>query len=356
MFLSVLAPSAAVADDSYILGYAAALLEHEFGLSATIRVTDGAVTVHTSHLSRGTREKVLAGLKRIPDVRQARVVESGDALAPFPEAGTSVLETRISRPSSEFLPRGTLFEPLHADPRWPHFSAAYRRGTAGPDPKSSFAGNFGDSLSLYRHAAAFEGQWELGLQAGVFSIFDVGSPSGSQDLFNADYLIAITTAYRTGPLSGLFRLLHLSSHLGDEYILNSTPPVTRLGLALEGFDARMSYDVSDWLRVYGGGGYFFSVSPSDIKRGTGQFGAELTAPKTYFGDTIRPVAYADFQSNQRTDWTIGRSLMMGVQFEHFEVLSRNLQLLLEYYAGPSPNGDFLFQKTEWFGIGLHFYL
>lgn len=348
----------AAADDSFIVGYASAVIENEYELSATVRVTNGIVTVYFSGPVRVDRRKLLSSLNKIPGVVRVELVESSRS-APQQEAGAAIVETHALPPEGRFFPRGLLFEPLHADPRWPHFSATYRSRISGTDasnPNSAFSGNFGESLAVYRHSGPFDGQWELGLQGGVFSIFDVGSPSGSQDLINADYTIAVMSSYRTGPLSALFRFNHLSTHLGDEYILNSTSPVTRLGLSYDGLDLKLSYEFFDWLRVYGGGGYLLNVAPSDLKPWTSQFGTEFTCPKTFLWDTIRPVAYADFQVNQRTDWSVGRSIMAGISLEHDRLVDRNILLLFEYYGGPSPNGDFLFQQTQWFGIGLHFYL
>ncbi len=346
----------AAADDSYIAGYAASLLEREFELAATIRVADGVVTVYTSPTTPGDRRKMLTALEKIPGVVRAELVHTDLTSPPPPAIGINAVEISVSPPRSEILPRGLLFEPLHADPRWPHFSAAYRTGTAGADTGRTFAGNFGETFALYRHAAPFNGQWEFGLQAGVFSIFDYGSADGSQDLVNADYVIALMASYRTGPLSGFVRLQHQSSHLGDEFILHSPVPVTRLGFSYEGVDVKLSYDMLEWLRVYGGAGLLLNTAPEDIKRWTTQFGIEFSCPRTFFGGTIRPVAYGDFQANARTSWSLGSSIMAGVQFEHLEIMDRHIQILFEYYGGPSPNGDFLFHTTEWFGIGLHFYL
>lgn len=346
----------AAADDSYIAGYVVALLEREFKLAATIRVTDGVVTLYTSLITPGDRRKVLAALERIPGVVRAELVHSGITGPPPSAIGTTTVEKTVSQPRSEILPRGLLFEPLHADPRWPHFSAAYRSGTVGADTGRTFAGNFGETFALYRHAAPFNGQWEFGIQAGTFSIFDYGSASGSQDLLNTDYTIGLMASYRTGPFSGFVRLNHQSSHLGDEYILNSQVPVNRIGFSYEGVDVKLSYDMLDWLRVYGGAGYLLSTSPDNLKKWTSQFGIEFSCPRTFFGGIIRPVAYGDFQANERTNWSMGNSIMAGVQFEHLEIMDRHIQLLFEYYGGPSPNGDFYINHTEWFGIGLHFYL
>jgi hypothetical protein len=70
---------------------------------------------------------------------------------------------------------------------------------------------------------------------------------------------------------------------------------------------------------------------------------------------IRPVAYADFQINERSNWSITRSLMAGLQFENERIGDRKLQVLFEYLKGPSPNGQFFSQRTDWIGVGLHLY-
>jgi hypothetical protein len=84
-------------------------------------------------------------------------------------------------------------------------------------------------------------------------------------------------------------------------------------------------------------------------------GIELTSPWTFWGGKVRPVAYADFQANQRSNWDVASSVMAGIQFENARIGDRKLQVLGEYFNGPSPNGQFYTQHTEWFGIGIHLY-
>ena len=37
------------------------------------------------------------------------------------------------------------------------------------------------------------------------------------------------------------------------------------------------------------------------------------------------------------------------------LLTRKLQILLEYFNGHSPNGQFYKNRAEYFGIGTHFH-
>jgi hypothetical protein len=345
-------PETMAADDSYISGYAAAVLRHEFNATnASLVVEEGVVTVYAESLGKVDRTKVKTALENIPGVQRVEILE-GTATQISPPPSPKAITQHIPEPESKFLPHGLLFDPLHADPRWPHFSVAYRRLSGGdPEPEKTGSANFGETFAIYRNAAPFGGQWEIAFQGAVFSVFDL--EASSKDLVNADYMAGLLTSYRRGAFSGFLRVYHQSSHLGDEFILNNQPD--RINFTFEEVDLKLSYEFFYWLRVYGGGGYLVSRDPNSVDRGTSQWGAELMSPWTLLEGKIRPVAYANFEANARTDWTITRSLMAGLQFENARIGDRKLQLLAEYLNGPSPNGQFFSENVEWIGVGLHLY-
>ena len=311
------------------------------------------MTVNAESLGTVDRTKVQAALESIPGVIQVEIREGPIATdvptSPPPQA----IKPERAKPESKFLPHGLLFAPLHADPRWPHFSLAHRSISHGVGPDHTGAANFGETFALYRDAAPLDGQWEIAIQAGVFSTFNMAAPS--KDLVNANYTAGLLTSYRTGSFSGFLRVHHQSSHLGDEFILNSLTPVNRIDLSFEEIDLKLSYELSPWLRVYGGGGVLVDRDPKTLGRGTSQFGVELTSPWTFLSGNIRPVAYGDLQANERTSWAISRSVMAGVQFENARIGDRKVQVLVEYFKGPSPNGQFFTHSTDWIGLGLHLY-
>ena len=341
-------------DDAYIAGYAGAVLEHEFNVpGAILQVQNGVVIVTADSLGNVDKKKVIATLEKIPGVVRADIQE-GATLPPVPpDPVQPAVQKELPKPESKFLPRGLLVAPFHADPRWPHFSIASRHVLYGPEPSHTGSANFGETFALYRNAAPFAGQWEVALQAGVFSIFNMNA--GSTDLINADYTVGVLSSYRTGPLSGFIRLHHQSSHLGDEFILNSQTPVNRVNLSYEDVDLKISYELTSWFRIYGGGGVIFHAEPENLQGGTGEGGAELTSPWTLWDGKVRPVAYTDFQAKEGNNWKVGSSVMTGLQFENALIGDRKVQVLAEYFAGPSPNGQFYTQNTEWYGIGVHLY-
>lgn len=346
-------PSAlSLASDDFIAGYALAVLQHEFGVtSAVIETNGGEVTVTARTLANLDQAKIISALEEIPGVIRAELREASAAV---PEGGDHGIVTTIPEAQSDWLPpRSPLFSPIHADPRWPQFSAAYRQFGHGLNLTSVFAANFGDTFSLYQNRSWFGGEWEFGLQAGVFSIFDISS--ASIDLVNADYRVGFLGSYRNGRFSGFVRFQHQSSHLGDEYLISNSQQVPRINLSYEEVDAKLSYEVFNWLRLYGGAGFIVQRQPENLGRRTTQWGIELTSARTFLGGSIRPVAYADFQCHERTNWVIGRSIKAGVQFENARIGDRQIQLLGEYYEGPSPDGQFYGQPVGWYGIGVHLY-
>jgi hypothetical protein len=335
--------AAAQGSDDYIAGYAAALVEQEFHLPGSeIQVDQGVVTVYVKSLGAEDPEKIAAAVKKIPGVVDAQVREG----EPISRRRAPAAQVVTPPAESKFLPRGLLFDPLHADPRWPHFSASYLWLSQG----RQFASSFGESFAFYRNAAPFNGQWELGMQAGVFGVFD--TQRSSIDLINADYNVGFLASYRADKLSGFIRIHHQSSHLGDEFLL-SNPQVARINLSFEEVDLKLSYDFTSWLRIYGGVGTLIRVDPRGLGRHTSQGGAEFKSPWTLFQGGVRPVAYADFQANARTNWRVGQSIRAGFRFENATIGDRKLEVLAEYFSGPSPNGQLYTQQVEWIGMGIH---
>jgi hypothetical protein len=109
----------------------------------------------------------------------------------------------------------------------------------------------------------------------------MNASSGSKDLINADYTVGLLTSYQTGPFSGFLCLHHQSSHLGDEFILNTQGPVNRINLNFNEVDLKLSYELASWFRIYGGGGMLVDRDPSYLRRGTSQVGIELASPETF---------------------------------------------------------------------------
>lgn len=356
---SALRAQAGDADDRFLIGYAAAVLEREFSLSAKgLVVVNGNLEYPEHGFGRLEREQIAKSLRAIPGLKSVTFVPGTAAREPATTAASAPNNTTTI---TAFLAPGRLFEPLLADPRWPHFFASYNyyadtdRGTSTKAIKHVGSTGFGETLSIVRRSPENGLRWEAGLQAGVFAIFDLDSPS--KDLINADYNVGPYAAFRYGDLSLLTRVYHQSSHLGDEYLLREQiTGGNRVNLSYEAVDLLLSFELPRGLRLYGGGGYLIDTDPKGLEPGIGQYGMEWRAPFTLGGNSgVRPVFAADVQHREENDWDADYSVRAGVQFEDPGRFSQRLALMLEYYEGRSPNGQFYTERIEFFGLGLHFY-
>jgi hypothetical protein len=362
-FWLVVAPSveATVAEDAYLAGYATAALKHDLKLTVpALAVKDGVVTLPVAEMSNAERAAATRVLSAIPGVSAVKVSETAQQqVMDYSSSSSSSEQPRIAADNlvlpTGLLPNGHLFKALLADPRWAHFSAAYRNYQSDNfDGRDIASVSFGETIPFYRanfgHTTA---QWEAGIQAGVFSDFNLGASSA--DLVNTDFIASVYSSMRAGQFSAFGRIYHQSSHLGDEFLLRKADTkFERVNLSYEGVDLKLSYELPYGLRVYGGGGGLFHREPSELKRWSAQYGVEFRSPWRLEFAAMRPIIAADIKNYEENDWSTDISARAGVEFDNSKVLGRKLQIMVEYFNGYTPSGQFYKDKVEYVGLGAHY--
>lgn len=356
---------AALSDDSYIAGYATGILKYEFKIDApSLTVRNGNITLPVDKVSAVDHAKIVRVLSAIPGVTgvsigeltvQQPVATSTTPDEAIPNKAKHVPATDSTRLATGLLPSGHLFKPLLADPRWAHFSAAYRNYVGkNIDGNNNAAVSFGETLPFYRaNLGQSIAQWEVGLQAGVFSDFNLDA--SSSDLINTDFIASIYSSMRAGNASAFARIYHQSSHLGDEFLLRALTSLERINLSYEGADLRLSYELPYGVRVYGGGGGIFHKEPSTIKPWSVQYGVEFRSPWRLYIAPVRPILAVDIKNHEQNNWNADISARAGIQFDNFQTFNRKLQFLAEYFNGNSPTGQFFREKVEYLGLGAHYH-
>jgi len=261
---------------------------------------------------------------------------------------------------TRFFPPGDLFSPLLADMKEPRFYGSFRSVSFdGPALPGGEAGTIaaalvalGERLDLWgaRREVSCEGL-HLGIFGSVFSQFNLDAPSS--DLINSDFTGGLRVTGRIDRWSTRLRILHQSSHLGDEFLLNN-PGVNRENLSFETVDGLVSMDgetLGLFWRVYGGGGYIVSTS-TPLDRGMSQWGIELSGPAWALpnGTDLRLQAGGDFQSWAEQDWETTASLKGGVEWAD-RGSSRRVRFLFVYLNGFVPFGQF-FSTTQLESYGI----
>lgn len=261
---------------------------------------------------------------------------------------TSPLGAQVAQ-GSEPLHSGHLFAPLLADPKQPHFFAAWLWITSPIVSGQVASVGLGEDIVLIR---GHSHRWEASVAAGVFSQFNMGT--SSNDLINTDFVIGFPLAYRQGPVSARAQIYHQSSHLGDEFILNQNP--TRVNLSFEAAELILARDLGNF-RAYGGGEFIFRHEPADLKPGLLHGGLEYRHPRTLVSIGAlgegRVIAALDIKSTEERSWRVGWSGRVGVEFRPSEAGARNMSVQLQGYSGPAPYGQFYQENVQSIGVGIH---
>ncbi len=257
----------------------------------------------------------------------------------------------VEEPTLRVFPRESLFAPLTADLRWPRFAIGYLYHFDDADFTHIGTVDAGVSIAIVQQNRLGRGGWEIGIQGGVFSIFDFGAPSN--DLVNADYLGGITFTYAFDSFSILTRIIHQSSHLGDEFLLNNE--VERLNLSFEELSVLLSYDPLAWLRAYAGTGVMVRREPSSLDRWSLEGGLEFRPFTTSTKHRLEILFALDMGFWQQSNWQPDASLVAGVTLDPVGESSYRVDFLIKYYNGHSPNGQFFTHRIQTLGPSVQLY-
>ena len=356
-------------EDAFLAGALVMLIEHQLGWERDtyqLEVLEGVATVTLVGAEDGRRAQLQ---EAVPQLIGLQGLNIAAAEAPEPKraaaAGLPTSEQKGEDEPSEAakqayslvgltpdtvpFPVGDLFWTLLADPKQPQFFVSLRHYDSPTDTATVGAVGFGETFGLYRREGKHPGDGlQIGIDGGLFAQFNMDS--SSNDLVNADYIIGIPATYRRGPWSSRLRVYHQSSHLGDEFLLNTSPE--RVNLSFESLEALVSYDWRQ-LRAYGGGEYLFSREPDDLDPEGLHGGLEFRGTKPWLWGG-RLVGGLDLRSWREHDWDVDASLTVGLEFGATQSGRRRLRVMAEAYEGHSPHGQFYEDNIRFLGVGIYF--
>ena len=400
---------AASRSDEFLQGYAAAELKLQFHIShAKVRTHHGKIHVTLpAGTSQSRRRAVEKAMIAIPGALDASVVVASspgssrsalsDSTAPAPDgaagrtavpaaggltgaagalgfgppmpiprwlqpyaANPATFHGSMYRLPNGFFPRGNLFSPLMADPKWPGFAASYSHYSPyHPNGlKDVIPVSLGDTLPFYRNNMGDGWQWETGMQADAYAYFNVDTQAKA--LQNTDFFVGGYGAFRHNNLSFIVRYFHQSSHLGDEFLLDNPAYYNglRQKISYEQLNGIVSIDLlKRTFRLYAGAGYLTDIEPSTLGRWIFQYGAQYHGPTLWHTtNTVwSPVAGVDLKNWSQNNYDTDISARAGLQVTNGHADSPRFQFLLEFYRGHSYYGQFFVNEIQYVGFGVHLY-
>lgn len=171
--------------------------------------------------------------------------------------------------------------------------------------------------------------------------------SSNVDVRSGDYRGGIQAAFGTRRHQTRFGYYHLSSHVGDEFLLKN-PGFTRLNYARDVIILGHSIYVTDAMRIYAEAGFAFS---SDVSQPWEfQFGYEC-APPYATGPCGAPFYAINAHLREEVNFGGGLTVQIGWAWRGDDS-DKLLRVGVQYYVGKSSQLSFYDDYEEQFGIGL----
>lgn len=249
-----------------------------------------------------------------------------------------------------------LFRHFMADPRQPTYSVAWRWNdnalTKNVIPVSYFS-----TFPIYRwfNVGPCRGMLQIELEGCLWAVFD---PSAfSAPLLNADYYVGVPLTYSFCNWSFRLRGYHVSSHIGDEFLLNH-PGFDRKNPSAETLDFSVSYRLTREIRVYGLIGAVVHCDESfPCKRFLADCGLELRMYRLGFHDRLRdvfghPIFGMHFRYKPDFKNHIDATYILGYEFGRCWGSRQLLRAFIEYHDGYSVEGQFSRRPTSYFAVKI----
>lgn len=262
---------------------------------------------------------------------------------------------------SFFVEEPPLFRPFIADPRQITYSVGWRfHDHLFADDEIDVS--FGDILALYEWGCVgpWGGRLRIELEGAVWAIF--APLQESSPLINADYYVGVPITYAFDNWSFRLRGYHISSHVGDEYLLDNLPQgFKRLNPSAEYIDFFVSNEITQDIRLYGGIGYMlfqdesFHMGPFYAAAGVEVRPYELAIIDCccykMYGVPIFGMHYR-FQRDFKHH--VDMTYVLGYEWGKLTGQCRRIRLFMEYHDGYSVEGQFSKFPTNYFAIRMSY--
>lgn len=247
----------------------------------------------------------------------------------------------------QILPKGLIYKTYLAGEKEPRMQFVSFYDTKSK--RSVWDAVLGGRAGILRYGNASDPNadvFQLDLEGAVFA--RVLPEETSAMLEGSDYRVGLYGTWKFGRQSYRFGYYHISSHVGDEYLL-AHPLFNRINYVRDSLLAGTAYQLSDASRIYGELGYALGAE-GGAKPFELQIGAEH-APVARTPMTGAPFVAVNGHFREDFNFQGGVNIVSGWGWQGPET-KRRLRLGLNYYNGPSLQYEFFDRWENLVGGGI----
>ena len=285
------------------------------------------------------------------------VAASEPALAQSPVSGQPVDEQKppvwnaTSTRTIRLFPAGDIYPVYIADPHRPTNAIVegfYARNrvpdTSSPRTLLAAGGHFG----MLRSDSSTPGgrAWQVSIDAGLDAMFDSQFKNDAVG-WDGNYGLTFTTTTDASRFGYKVAVLHISSHLGDEY--EERTGLARINYTREELALGLAWRFRPRWRAYGDVGLAYRMRSEDQERWRWEGGVEYEARPTVFGGRMAWYGAVDFSGMEERDWRLDTVLQGGLVTWSS---GHAYRLFVQWADGRVPLGQFTYYSEASFSLGL----
>ena len=254
-----------------------------------------------------------------------------------------------------------LYRPYLADPRQITYSAGWRFNDQALGAQNVIDVSYGDNCAIYRwcdvNIGPLNGQLQFEIEGALWAVF--APLERSAPLINADYYVGFPITFASGNWAFKIRGYHISSHIGDEYLIEH-PEFVRKNPSAEYLEFAVSNDFTDEIRYYGSVGWIVHQDPSfKFGRWYADAGMEVRLPRFGFEDARQDLYGEPFYAFHWRYFPIFKrhldmTYVIGYEIGKTSGLCRKLRVFLEYHDGYSAEGQFAKMATNYVSLRVSY--
>jgi len=242
------------------------------------------------------------------------------------------------------LPNGVIYSSYLARPKEPRMAAVFNHDT---DLGWMLDLEAGARVGLLRYGTSgvpHPDGWELDIEGAAFPRLDL---EHDEDLVSADFRVGVPLTFGAGPFQTKLEVYHLSSHLGDEFMLRF-PDYPRINYSRNALVLGGSYYPCDDLRLYAEAEWAF-YTDGGTKPWEFQFGLEYSPSWSIFRADSAPFVALNGQILQEVDYDGNLVVQVGWQWKGPS--NHRFRIGAQYFTGKSDQYQFYTRHEEKLGIG-----
>ncbi len=245
------------------------------------------------------------------------------------------------------MPEGLMYKSYLAGEKEPRMSTAFLYPSKG---EVNWDSVLGGRVGLLRYGTGRGIQpegWQFDVEGGAFLRMQ---PQEERDVKAVDFRIGAPITYREGPFQYKFGYYHISSHLGDEFLLKN-PGFPRRNYSRDSLVLGMGYFPIDELRLYFEVGWAFYTTggalPWEI-----QTGIEWSSNRPT-GWRGAPYAAVNVHLREETDWGGSINIIAGWQWRG-STSDHLFRTGIQFFNGANNQYSFLGDNQQVVGYGIRY--